>query len=99
MTTNFTIVETLTGLFTRNNLTLNDPPLMSINCTSNCGDKMIIRFGRLEIDVRTRNKWQLIKNLNFVNFKCCPREINVKVLALLLCFHYHFAGLVRQLWR
>ena len=37
-----TVVETVSGLFTRRDLTTADAPLMSINCTHNCGPEMWI---------------------------------------------------------
>ena len=46
-----TVVETRLGLFTRLNLTLNDPPLMSINCTSNCEDRILLSHGVMHINV------------------------------------------------
>ena len=49
-----TVIETVAGLFERKNLTLNDPPLMSINCTSNCGERMLLSYGNLNISVSYR---------------------------------------------
>ena len=51
MTENYTIIEPITGLFNRKNLSLIDPPLVAINCTWNCGVEMKIVFRRLVIDV------------------------------------------------
>ena len=45
------IVETVTALFIRNNLTLVDPPLVSIECTANCRRAIIITDGPLIINV------------------------------------------------
>ena len=44
------IIEPISGIFTRQNLTLSDPPLLSINCTSNCGELQNIK-GNLNISV------------------------------------------------
>ena len=51
MTNETTVVETVTGLFTRRNLTLHDPPLISINCTWNCGPEMWIVLRTMEFSV------------------------------------------------
>ena len=50
-----TVIETVAGLFERKNLTLNDPPLMSINCTSNCGELQNIKGNLLSNQIATRN--------------------------------------------
>ena len=50
-TPSFTVVETMTAMFTRINLTLVDAPLVSINCTSNCGSKMHFVLGDMVLDV------------------------------------------------
>ena len=52
MTNDVTVVETITGLFTRRNLTLSDPPLVSITCEQNCGPEMWIVLRRMIFDVR-----------------------------------------------
>ena len=51
MTSDYTVVETLTGLFSRQNLTLIDPPLLAINCSANCGEKVHFSLGDLVLDV------------------------------------------------
>ena len=55
MTADVTVVETVTGLFERRNLTVQDAPLVSIECTNNCGPEMWIVLRRLTIVVRTRS--------------------------------------------
>ena len=50
---NLTVVETVTGLFRRRNLTLDDPPLVAINCTWNCGPEMWIVRRTMTFDVCT----------------------------------------------
>ena len=51
LTDSVTVVETVTGLFNRTNLTLTDPPLVSINCSANCGDRVLLTDGSLNITV------------------------------------------------
>ena len=48
-----TVVDVTTGKFHRHTLSLHDPPLVSINCTSNCGEVMYIVLGNLTINVST----------------------------------------------
>ena len=57
-----TIVETLAGTFTRDNLTLADAPLMSMTCTNNCDDELWIILGNLTFDVRNSFKNRVTNN-------------------------------------
>ena len=37
----YRVTETMSGVIYRHELSLNDPPLMAINCTSNCFRKLV----------------------------------------------------------
>ena len=94
MTEEFTVVEMLTGLFTRRNLTLDDPPLVSITCTHNCGPEMWIIERTMNFQVSA-----FISNSNVSNsvssyiVSAFTSSFNVSVFTVLLtrqCIHEFF---------